>query len=235
MSSGSVRRRARSLTGLAEPPPRGFAGRPDQVDRRHRPSASVPQWLRGIRVATASRPGRDEGDHACLLEAVARSLRSGQSMIGAVAEAAEAEVERGPGAALARSVRLADSGLGVGAVVDDWVARGPGGPRVLAGTALALSAELGGAQARCLDSAAASLRERASLEREVRALSSQARASAGVMVAAPLGFAFLSAATNPRMAQILVSTPLGWACVVGGLLLDGAGAGWMARLARRIR
>ena len=106
---------------------------------------------------------------------------------------------------------------------------------MLAGTALALGAELGGAQARCLDAAAASLRERASLEREVRALSSQARASAAVMVAAPMGFAVFSGTTDPRVAQVLVSTPLGWACLVGGLLLDGLGAGWMARLARRIR
>ena len=94
---------------------------------------------------------------------------------------------------------------------------------------------MGGTQARCLDAAAASLRERASLEREVRALTSQARASAGVMVLAPLGFALFSCATNPRVAQVLIATPLGWACVVGGLVLDGAGAGWMVRLARRVR
>ena len=181
------------------------------------------------------RPGRDESDHAYLLEAVARSLRSGQSLVGAIREGAEAEVERGPGEALARSVRLADSGVGVVTVVDDWVGPCPNGPRSLAGTALAIGAEMGGAQARCLDAAAASLRERASLEREVRALTSQARASAGLMVLAPLGFALFSCATNPRVAQVLTATPLGWACVAAGLALDGAGAGWMLRMARRVR
>ncbi len=189
----------------------------------------------GRRLAGWRRPGRDESDHACLLEAVARSLRSGQSLVGAIREGAEAEAEAGPGVALARSVRLADSGVGVVAVVDDWVGARPSGPRLLAGTALAMGAEMGGAQARCLDAAAASLRERASLEREVRALTSQARASAGVMVSAPLGFAVFSCATNPRVAQVLTATPLGWACMMGGLVLDATGAGWMLRLARRVR
>jgi tight adherence protein B len=234
MSAASARRRARGLKHLAGPGSDAPVGTTVQVVRRRLVEVGG-SWLCRARLAAGSRPGRDEGDHACLLEAVARGLRSGQSMIGALGEAAEAEAERGPGVALARSVRLADSGLGVGAVVEDWVASRPSGARVLAGTALALGAELGGAQARALDAAAASLRERASLEREVRALSSQARASAGVMVLAPLVFAVFSGATNPRVAQVLTSTPLGWACLLGGLLLDGAGAGWMARLARRIR
>ncbi len=235
MRSGRVRRRARALVGQAEPATTGLDRRSDRVSRAGR---RVVDRLgsRGRAVHERwGRPGQDEGDHANLLEAVARSLRSGQSMSRSLREAAVGEVDRPPGRALAHSVRLADAGVAVVAVVDDWVGAAPTRPRVMAGTALALGAELGGAQARCLDAAAASLRERASLEREVRALTSQARASAGVMVLAPLGFAVFSSATNPRVATVLTATPLGWGCLVGGLALDGAGAAWMARLSRRVR
>jgi tight adherence protein B len=188
-----------------------------------------------LRLGWWGRPGREESDHAALLEAVARSLRGGQSMVLALREAARSEPDRRPAAALARSARLADAGLGVVAVVDDWVGPEPGPARALAGAALALGAEVGGAQARSLDAAASSLRDRASLEREVRALTSQARASAAVMVLAPLGFAAYSWLTDPRVSQLLVGTPLGWACIAGGLGLDAIGAAWMAHVAGRVR
>jgi tight adherence protein B len=194
--------------------------------RRLRAVVTRRPWLRWW-----GRPGRDEIDHACVLEAVARSLRTGQSMAAALAEAAVAEHPRPAAAALARSIRLLEAGQSVAEAVQDWSTGDPSQARGLSAAALGLGAELGGAQARSLDAAASSLRDRASLEREVRSLSSQARASAAVMVLAPLGFAAYTWMTDPRVASVVVGSPIGWGCLGGGAALDGLGALWMAHLA----
>jgi tight adherence protein B len=79
------------------------------------------------------------------------------------------------------------------------------------------------------------LRDRVALDREVAALSSQARASAAVLVVAPIVFAVLAGVADPQVAQVLLAEPLGWACVAGGAVLDGLGALWMTRLVGRSR
>jgi tight adherence protein B len=164
------------------------------------------------------------------LEAVARSLRSGASLRGAVAEAAA--VTPGPlGTDIAVVARTAESS-GVVAALDAWgVARPLPGVR-LAVAALCLGAETGGAQARAIDGVAATLRQRLGTAAEARALASQARASAAVIALSPLAFCGLTSATDPRVAAFLFRSGPGAAVLIAGLLLDTVGALWMARLTR---
>ena len=86
-----------------------------------------------------------------------------------------------------------------------------------------------------LDGVAASLRERVALEREVAALSSQARASAIVLVVAPVVFAAAASMVDRRILDLLVGQPIGWVCLGVGLGLDALGAVWMSRLIGRHR
>jgi tight adherence protein B len=180
-----------------------------------------------------TRPGHDEVTHAVLLEGVARSLRGGTSLAQALDEGADAAAPSPAATDMARVLGLLTGGLGVSDAVDAWVGARPTPPRVLAGAALALGAEVGGAHAQSLDGAAAGLRDRAELCREVQALTSQARASAVVMVLAPLGFAAYAWTTDTHVAQLEMTTPFGWGCLIGGLALDLAGAAWMMRLTAR--
>ncbi len=101
--------------------------------------------------------------------------------------------------------------------------------------ALVLAADAGGAVAVVLDGVGETVRDRIAVEREVGALSSQARASAALLVVAPVVFSVLAATADRRVASVLVASPVGWACVAGGLLLDALGAWWMARLIGRVR
>jgi tight adherence protein B len=128
-------------------------------------------------------------------------------------------------------VRAAERGVPLVDAIDTWSSTISGDGVRLAGAALALSAELGGAAARSLDGVAATLRDRNAVRREVRALSSQARASAVVIGVAPLGFAVLAAAVDPQTIEFLLRTPAGVSCLVLGVVLDGLGAAWMHRLA----
>ena len=95
---------------------------------------------------------------------------------------------------------------------------------------LDLATSTGASQVQAVEGIATTLRDRLALAAEVRALASQARASAAVLVAAPIGFAVVIALADPSTAQFLFATPTGLACLAAGLGLDATGAWWMRRL-----
>jgi tight adherence protein B len=165
------------------------------------------------------------------LEAIARALRSGGSMLQAV-EVAAASLPPPLGADLHRVAIEARHGSGLVPALERWSADRPLPGVRLAVAALALGAETGGAQARAVDGVAATLRQRLAVTAELRALSSQARMSAVVIAVAPLGFGLFASVTDGRTASFLLGTPLGLVCLAGGLLLDGVAAVWMHALTR---
>ena len=161
---------------------------------------------------------------------MASSLRAGRSL-----GAALVEVAAGCAPPLGPELRGVADAVVHGAAVEAALARWAGAVGAsrdvaLAGTALALGGRAGGEVARALDRVAASLRERRELRAEVRALATQARASAGVLIVAPLLFALLVSAIEPGVAGFLLTTPAGLACLAAGLGLDALGALWMARI-----
>jgi tight adherence protein B len=192
-------------------------------------SAVVALDLAARRTAPARRTAAAERQLPFVLESVARRLRAGGSLAQALADAAPARPPelQASWAALVRRIPVE----GVEASLDAW-AGGWGLRSVrLAAAALALAASTGGSPARAIDGVAATLRARLALADEIRALSSQARASAVVIAASPLVFGAAAAATDDRTGAFL-RTPLGVALVTAGLLLDLAGWRWMSRLCR---
>jgi tight adherence protein B len=164
-----------------------------------------------------------------VLEAVARRLRAGGSLAQALADAAPtrpAELRDG-WSTLVRRIPID----GVTASLDAWTEQSELRSVHLAGAALALAASTGGSPARAIDGVAATLRARLALADEVRALSSQARASAVVIAGSPLVFGAAAAATDERTGAFL-RTPLGLSLLGTGLVLDLAGWRWMERLCR---
>ena len=173
---------------------------------------------------------RIERELPALLEGVARALRSGAAIPSALREAATAESLAAED--LRRVLAEVDRGLGLGVALDRWAERRPRpGVRLVVG-ALSVALASGGTPARAVDGVAATLRERAEVDREVLALATQARASAAVVTLAPLAFGVLGALGDERTAAFLLRTPAGLACLGAGLALDGVGAAWMARIAR---
>jgi tight adherence protein B len=164
-----------------------------------------------------------------VLESVARALRSGASLGQAIAEAPTptAPSLRTRWGALLAAVPT----MGVATAAETAWTVGSA-PQRLVGSALRLAADVGGPQARAIDVAAATLRQRLALDDELRAQAAQARASAAVIGLAPVGFAVLAAATDPGYVPFLVRSLPGACLLYAGLALDGAGLLWMARLMR---
>ena len=185
------------------------------------------------------------------LEAIARGLRTGLQLGPAVVEAASSappplhhEV-----ASLAddlqQGLRSADafdrwarscSGSGAGLASESsiprssWARSCSGSGAGLAAAAMAFAATAGGARARAIDGVAATLRDRAALELEVRSLTSQARMSATMIGALPVGFMLLSAGIGDHVTRFLFTTRLGLVILAVGLSLDVIGALWMRRI-----
>jgi tight adherence protein B len=219
-----TRQRARGLvTGPTPTSPWGTAI--GLVGRR------VVAW--SVRVTGGAARSRRRADRAlpALLDQITRQLRSGVSLPVAVRNAAA-------GAPDEATLRMADelaAGSALVAAVALWRDACPTPARSLVAAALALASEAGGSVASVLDGVSDTLRDRVALDREVAALSSQARASAAVLVVAPIAFAALAATADRRVAEVLLGRPVGWACMAAGAVLDGLGALWMARLVGRSR
>lgn len=163
------------------------------------------------------------------LDRIVRRLRAGSNLADAIVGVGiDDDLLASLAADIAAGRRLAPA-------VARWRASDPSPNRRLAAVALELSAEAGGSGAAVLDGVSESLRDRVALEREVVALSSQARASAALLVVAPVVFTIVVGAVEPRLWSVLLGSPIGWACLVIGVGLDALGALWMARLVGRHR
>lgn len=167
------------------------------------------------------------------LDRLASSLRGGRAVGPALVALADDVPDP-----LGRELGMVASSLAHGAPVATALAAWAGAPGSspdvrLVAAALTLGADAGGEVARAVDRIAATLRERRELQAEVQSLATQARASAGVLAVAPLAFTGLVATIEPAAVGFLVTTPIGWACLVTGLGLQALGATWMARITGR--
>jgi tight adherence protein B len=195
------------------------------------------RWARAMRTmpATVSRRRHDADVVRALPAAVdgmARSLRAGASVRLALAEAAVAAPTT-LGLDLGRVVRAGDRGIPLRDAIQRWADQRPLAAVRLTAAALVLGIDGGAGLARSLDGVASTLYERAAIEREVHALSTQARYSAGVLAIAPLVFLAVVAFIEPATTTFLLGTSAGLACLGVGLALDVAGGWWMARITRR--
>lgn len=184
--------------------------------------------LRRRRAASAF-----QSDLPAAIDSLVALVASGSSLAQALGGAAARGGE--VGADLALVVARRRHGQSLQQSLDQWSRDRPGTGVSLVADALALAGTSGGSQTRALEGVGATLRERQALAREVRALGSQARTSAVVLVATPVVFAAFVAMADARIRHVLFATPLGWMCIVAGAVLDAVGAWWMARLVSGVR
>lgn len=184
------------------------------------------------RAQPARRRARRDAQLPDALDRLASALRAGEAVGPALATLA-GQLPDPLGAELQPAAAALEHGAPVAEVLAAWAAGPEASADVrLVAAAVTLGANAGGEVARAVDRVAATLRERRELQAEVRALATQARASAGVLAVTPLGFAGLVATIEPQVVAFLVTTPVGFACLTTGLGLEALGATWMARITR---
>jgi tight adherence protein B len=162
------------------------------------------------------RPG--PGDEADFLQGLAAELGAGAALRSAVVAAAS----RAPVLDLSRACRLAGAGLPAEQVGEALQSALPVNGR-LAAAAFRLASATGGKVAGLFHSLAGRAAEVGRLERERRALTAQARASAWVVGSLPVALLAMLAATG--RAGTLLGSAAGPVVLVVGLGLEAAGLG----------
>lgn len=139
---------------------------------------------------------------------------------------------RDPADALAEQLSAVAREVRAGSSLANAIATSPSGDPdwALARAVLATLAEHGGPASEPLDRVAATLRERAALRDERRVHAAAAVLSARLLTWLPLLVAGCSMLTSSSVRQVMLATPLGWACLVGGVLLNLLGRQWTARI-----
>jgi tight adherence protein B len=201
------------------------------------PALAIPAMVAGaVAGPVALRLGRSRRERAFAaglppaLEQIAADLRGG----GTVASAVERVAANGGAVALdlRRVVVRSHLGLPLADALAGWPEEHDAvGVRASAG-ALSVAAAMGGRAADAVDGLATSLRHRLDAVAEARSLSAQARLSAVVVGAAPLGYLAFSALVDPRAVTALIDTGVGRVCLVVGLGLEALAALWIRRILR---
>jgi tight adherence protein B len=181
-----------------------------------------------LRIARSRRERRFTAALPRALEEIAAELRGGGTVGEAVVRLARTD---GPVSRdLRRVVARTRLGLGAGEALAAWpVEHDTPGTRAAAG-ALAVATTMGGRSADAIDGLAASLRHRLDAEAEARALSAQARLSALIVGAAPLGYVVFAGVVDPTSVGALVGTGVGRVCLVLGLGCEALAAVWIRRI-----
>jgi tight adherence protein B len=184
--------------------------------------------LRRRRALTRHAATIDEG-LADAVRAIAAGLRAGLSVAQAIRFAAT-ESEGSLGDGLARVVDAAEVGEPLDEAVHRWAMEaGTDDARLVEGV-LGLHRRSGGDLPRVLDRVGETLRERRAIDREVRALTAQARLSGAILGLLPIGFFAFLWLTSRRDIEGAIRTPLGLTSVAIGLVLELLAFVWIRHL-----
>lgn len=190
--------------------------------------SGVPSWERILRAGRRRRLAADQAAVLEVCDLLAAELAAGrppEAALGAAAErwpplAAVEEAVRLGSDAPAAFRRLAEQHKGA---ADLWWVAGAWQVAHRSGHGLALA----------LDRTADGLRARRRTRRLVDSELASARATARLVACLPLAVLLMGSGAGSDPWSFLLRTPVGWACLTGGLALIALGLWWIERLAER--
>jgi tight adherence protein B len=181
------------------------------------------------RRALAVPPIMVEERFADAVGALAAAVRSGASLTQAIRYAT---TEAAPPVRddLTHVVEQLDTGVALDHALRSWATSRSSANVELVVGALELHRRSGGDLPAVLDQVVGAIRDRVSITREGRSLTAQARMSAWILGLLPVGFFAFLWLTSRRDIEGAMSTPVGIACVVLGLLLELGAFVWIRKL-----
>ncbi|NUP73994.1 MAG: type II secretion system protein F [Sinomonas sp.] len=163
------------------------------------------------------------------LQMLVGSMRAGHSLMRAVDGAAN-EAEAPMSEELRRVVNETRIGRDLNDSLIDTAARMKSQDFLWTAQAIETQREIGGNLAEVLENVNETIRERAALIRQVRALSAEGRVSAYVLVGMPIVMLVILCFINPTYAPTFFGTLPGWLMLGGAAAMLGVGSFWLSRL-----
>lgn len=163
------------------------------------------------------------------LQTLAGNLRAGHSLLRAVDGAAD-DSESPMSDELRRVVNETRIGKDLLSSLTDVSARVKSQDFLWTAQAIETQREAGGNLAEVLENVTDTIRERAQLARQVRALSAEGKMSAIILVILPIAFLLLLTVINPTYGQVFFTTVPGWIMLCVCALLLTVGSLWLGVL-----
>jgi tight adherence protein B len=163
------------------------------------------------------------------LQLLASSLRAGHSLLQALNSVSQ-EAESPTSEEFARIINEIRVGRPVGQTLDEAAVRLRSDDFVWVTQAIAINREVGGNLAEVLDGVGHTIRERNQIRRQVKALSSEGRLSALVLMALPFGVALFLSVTNPAYLLKLTHSLIGYGMLGAAAVLMIVGGLWLRKV-----
>ncbi|WP_457963118.1 type II secretion system F family protein [Arthrobacter sp. D1-29] len=180
-------------------------------------------------ILSARRRSKFDSQLGDTLQMLAGGLRAGHSLlrsIDAVSQEAEAPTSEEFArlineSRLGRDLResMADAARRLRSEDFDWISQ-----------AIEIHREVGGDLAEVLDHVGETIRERAQIKGQVKALSAEGRLSAYILVALPVGMFFYMSVVNAAYIATLYTNVLGWFMLATAGVLLAVGSFWLSRV-----
>lgn len=158
-------------------------------------------------------------------------LRVGHSVLRSV-EAAAQEADAPTSEELLRIVNETRIGKDARLAFDDVADRMDSEDFRWISQAIQINREVGGDLAEVLEQVAGTIRERSEIKGQIRSLSAEGKMSAYVLMAMPVGVAFILAFINPGYLNVFVEKPLGLLMLVSAIVMFTVGGFWMSRVVK---
>ncbi|MGR0158905.1 type II secretion system F family protein [Paenarthrobacter nitroguajacolicus] len=184
-----------------------------------------------LSVRTSRRRARFEAQLGDTLQLLSGSMRAGHSLLRAV-DAVAQEAQSPTKEEFARIVGEVRLGRDLRDALLEAASRLHSEDFLWATQAIEIHREVGGDLAEVLDHVAETIRERAQIKGQVRALSAEGRLSAYVLIALPTGMFLYLSLFNGTYIQPLFTHPVGWIMLVVAIILLGLGSFWLSRVVK---
>jgi tight adherence protein B len=182
-----------------------------------------------LRFALSRRADKLREQLPDVLTIMASSLRAGHSFLQSLDTVAK-EISQPAAAEFQRVVAEIRLGRGAEDAMEAMAERVGSTDFKWAVLAVNIQREVGGNLAEILDNVADTLRERATIRRQIRVLTSEGRLSAWVLALLPVAIALYMFAVNPDYIKLLFTTTMGLVMLITSVCLLVVGIFWMRKI-----
>lgn len=184
-----------------------------------------------VKVLTGRRYAAFEAQLSDMLMSLSGSLRAGHGVAQSL-HSASVEMPAPMGEELARIVNetrvgrpatdsMAEVGRRMRCEDFEWLSQ-----------AIEINREVGGDLAGVMDHVAETVRERAQIKGQVRALAAEGKFSAYILIALPFFVAAVINLSNPGYMSTLTQSTLGWILIAVGVVMMAIGSFWISRMVK---
>lgn len=169
------------------------------------------------------------------LELVLRLISSGLRVGMSIRQAMMLVIEQSPDPARHEFMRLigqTNIGMSVYDALDILAKRMPSNEMTMMARAIRLQSQTGGNLAKVLEQLATTIKDRRRIQRKIRAITSEGRASGGIIGALPVVVGALIMALNPSMRDGMFETAIGHYAMLTAFIFEGTGIFILSRIVR---